>query len=78
MAAFVVSAELPDDVTIAALATQLLCSAEAPALSGAEFVVGHGWFGLRSHPRPSTSISFGGPALPPWLDDVLREAIGAR
>ena len=27
-----------------------------------------GWFGLRSHPRPAGSISFGGPAMP----DVVR------
>ena len=32
--------------------------------SGAELVAGAGWFGLRSHPRPSGSISFGGPAVP--------------
>ena len=43
------------------------------ALAGAELVVGRGWLGLRSHPRPSTSIVFGGPELPPWFDAVLEE-----
>ena len=30
------------------------------------------WIGLRSHPHPEASISFGGPELPPWVDDTLR------
>ena len=55
------------------------CAARTPpALSGAELVAGDGWFGLRSHPRPGGSISFGGPALPDWLDDALREIVEAR
>ena len=36
-------------------------------------MVGPGWVGLRSHPRPSASITFGGPAVPGWLDDTLRD-----
>ena len=31
-----------------------------------------GWFGLRSHPNPAATISFGGPAIPEWLDGTLR------
>ena len=36
-------------------------------------IVGPGWRGLRSHPRPGGSIVFGGPALPAWFGDVLGE-----
>lgn len=60
------------------LAAHLVCSREAPALSGAELAAGAGWFGLRSHPRPSGSVSFGGPDLPGWLDGALRDIVGAR
>jgi hypothetical protein len=59
------------------LAAHLVCSREAPALSGAELVAGTGWFGLRSHPRPSGSVSFGGPDLPGWLDGALQDIVGA-
>ena len=59
------------------LVAHLLCSPDAPALSGAELVAGPGWFGLRRHPRPAGAISFGGPALPDWLDDTLRQIVGA-
>jgi hypothetical protein len=41
-------------------------------------VTGAGWFGLRSHPRPIGSISFGGPAVPDWFDDALREVAQPR
>jgi NAD(P)-dependent dehydrogenase (short-subunit alcohol dehydrogenase family) len=73
---FVVSAEsdeIPDE-----LAAHLVCSPEAVGLTGAELVSGAGWFGLRSHPRPIGSISFGGPAVPPWFDDTLREVVAPR
>ena len=42
------------------------------ALSGAELAVGDGWFGLRSHPRPLGSISFGGPNAP----ELVRRRAG--
>ena len=61
-----------DEQTITALVGHLLCGAATPELSGAELVVGRGWFGVRSHPRPSASITFGGPELPEWIDDALR------
>ena len=63
---------------LAELAAYLVCSPEAIDLAGAELVAGTGWFGLRSHPRPIGSISFGGPALPSWFDDTLREVVPAR
>ncbi|MFZ6003338.1 MAG: SDR family NAD(P)-dependent oxidoreductase [Actinomycetota bacterium] len=77
--AFSVSVEAPldgDGAVLGELAAHLLCSADAPALSGAELVAGDGWLGLRSHPRPSASITFGGPAVPDWLDDTLRRIVG--
>jgi len=58
------------------LTAHLLGQTEASALAGAELVVGDGWIGLRSHPRPSGSITFGGPGLPDWLDGTLREIVG--
>ncbi len=59
------------------LVAHLLAHPEAAALAGAELVVGAGWLGLRSHPRPIGSITYGGPALPEWLDVTLREVVGA-
>jgi NAD(P)-dependent dehydrogenase (short-subunit alcohol dehydrogenase family) len=59
----------------AELVAHLVGSPEAAGLAGAELVAGAGWFGLRSHPRPSGSISFGGPTVPPWFDDTLREVV---
>ena len=40
-------------------------------------MIGAGWLGLRSHPRPIGSITYGGPAVPDWLDATLREIVGA-
>lgn len=58
------------------LVATLLTNPDSSALAGAELVVGSGWIGLRSHPRPTGSIVYGGPALPDWLDDTLREIVG--
>ena len=73
---FAVSAE--SDEVPAELAAHLVCSPEAPGLAGAELVSGAGWFGLRSHPRPIGSISFGGPDVPAWFDEALREVVQTR
>ncbi len=59
------------------LVAHLLSHSEAKDLAGAELVIGDGWLGLRSHPRPIGSITFGGPAVPDWLDGTLREIVGA-
>jgi NAD(P)-dependent dehydrogenase (short-subunit alcohol dehydrogenase family) len=59
------------------LVAHLLADPEAGALAGAELVAGPGWLGLRSHPRPIGSVTFGGPAVPAWLDPVLRDMVGA-
>ncbi|MEX2293511.1 MAG: SDR family NAD(P)-dependent oxidoreductase [Acidimicrobiales bacterium] len=58
------------------IVAHLLCSDAAAPLSGAELAVGAGWFGLRSHPHPSGSITFGGPAIPDWFDNALRDILG--
>jgi hypothetical protein len=63
--------------TVAHLATHLLEAPDTSSLSGAELVVASGWFGLRSHPAPATSISYGGPAVPEWLDGILRGVVGS-
>jgi NAD(P)-dependent dehydrogenase (short-subunit alcohol dehydrogenase family) len=73
---FTVSAEA--DGVSAELVAHLVCSPESVGLAGAELVAGAGWFGLRSHPRPIGSISYGGPAVPAWFDDVLREVVQPR
>jgi NAD(P)-dependent dehydrogenase (short-subunit alcohol dehydrogenase family) len=62
----------------AELTGHLLTHPDAGALAGAELVVGVGWLGLRSHPRPACSVIYGGPAVPGWLDTTLREVVGAR
>jgi NAD(P)-dependent dehydrogenase (short-subunit alcohol dehydrogenase family) len=59
------------------LVAHLLGTPDAGALAGAELAVGEGWLGLRSHPRPIGSITYGGPAVPGWLDTALREVVGA-
>ncbi|BDX32826.1 hypothetical protein TUM20985_33730 [Mycobacterium antarcticum] len=74
--AFAISAESED--VPARFAAHLACSPEAVSLAGAELASQTSWFGLRSHPRPIGSISFGGPAVPGWFDDVLREIVAPR
>jgi hypothetical protein len=54
----------------------LVAAEETGALSGAELVAGADWFGIRRHPRPAGTIYYGGPAVPPWVDDALRDMLG--
>jgi len=78
--AFAASIEAREEVAgrpAGELVAHLLSHPDATALAGAELVVGDGWLGLRSHPRAIGSVSFGGPALPDWLDGTLREIVGA-
>ncbi|MHB1519402.1 MAG: SDR family NAD(P)-dependent oxidoreductase [Acidimicrobiales bacterium] len=78
--AFAVSLEAPEEAIAAVageLAAHMLGHGDAAELGGAELVVGDGWLGLRSHPRPIGTVTYGGPALPPWLDAALREIAGA-
>ncbi len=61
------------------LVAHLLCTPDVAPLAGAELVVGTGWIGLRSHPRPVGTVVYGGPAVPAWLDGALGEiASGTR
>jgi hypothetical protein len=76
VAAFAISDEGGDAAATAELVAHVLCHPDGPALSGAELAGGSGWLGMRSHPRPKASVTYGGPAVPSWLDDVLREAVG--
>jgi NAD(P)-dependent dehydrogenase (short-subunit alcohol dehydrogenase family) len=78
--AFAVSVEAEREAslaTVADLATYLVRDPGSGALSGAELAVTSDWLGVRSHPRPAGTISFGGPALPEWLDRAVRELVGA-
>ncbi len=59
------------------LAAHLLAHPDSAALAGAEMVVSEKWLGLRSHPRPIGTVTYGGPAIPDWLDGSLREIVGA-
>ena len=58
--------------TVGELVAYLVGVDDSGALSGAELVATAEWIGLRSHPHPDASISFGGPELPSWVDDTLR------
>jgi NAD(P)-dependent dehydrogenase (short-subunit alcohol dehydrogenase family) len=81
VAASVVTVEALDSSSRRAgaeLAAGMLCSPDGSALSGAELLVGRGWFGLCSHPSAATSISYGGPTLPDWFDAALRRTITGR
>jgi NAD(P)-dependent dehydrogenase (short-subunit alcohol dehydrogenase family) len=78
VSAFAISDEGGDPAATAALAAHLVGHPESPALSGAELVVGPGWLGLRSHPRPIGSTVLGAPAVPGWLDGVLRAVVGVE
>jgi predicted secreted protein len=76
--AFALSLESADDAgrhCAAELMAHLVAHADSAALSGAELVVASGFFGLRSHPNPAATISYGGPAIPSWLDGALRDIV---
>ena len=74
-AASIETSELDAAEPVGELVAHLLGHPEATALAGAELVVGAGWIGLRSHPRPIGSLVYGGPAVPDWLDATLREIV---
>ena len=76
-AASIEASEAAAGHAVGELVAHLLGHPEATALAGAELVVGAGWIGIRSHPRPIVSITYGGPAVPDWLDATLREVVSA-
>jgi hypothetical protein len=78
--AFAASVEASEDRAgqpVGELVAHLLSGPDTAALAGAELVIGGGWLGLRSHPRPIGSVTYGGPAVPDWLDGTLREIVAA-
>jgi NAD(P)-dependent dehydrogenase (short-subunit alcohol dehydrogenase family) len=78
--AFAVSVEADEEAAgpaAGALVAHLVGHPDTTKLAGAELVIGTGWLGLRSHPRPNGSVTYGGSALPGWLDAALREIAGA-
>ena len=60
---------------VAHLAARLLWSGDAGALRGAELVARPGWIGVRSHPGPAATASYGTSAIPPWITDWLRDVV---
>ena len=56
----------------AELVAHLVSGADVAALSGAELVAASDWVGLRRHPVPVGTVSYGGPAIPDWLDGAMR------
>jgi hypothetical protein len=80
VAAFTTSIEAPEPraaTPTGELVAHVLTHPEAAALAGAELAVGDGWVGLRAHPRPAGTVTYGGPAVPPWFDTTLREIVDA-
>jgi hypothetical protein len=76
--AFAISVEAaqpPALASAAEIAAYLVSASDAGALSGAEFVADAEWFGLRSHPHPGGTITFGGPEVPDWVDGALRAMV---
>ncbi|MFO7591784.1 MAG: SDR family NAD(P)-dependent oxidoreductase [Acidimicrobiia bacterium] len=76
--AFSISVEAPHASArqpAAELAAYLVRGTDTSALSGAELAVDSEWLGLRSHPNPGGTISFGGPEVPGWLDGALRAMV---
>jgi NAD(P)-dependent dehydrogenase (short-subunit alcohol dehydrogenase family) len=65
-------ADLP---ALAALVARLAVTEDTLALRGAELVVGEGWVGVRSHPGPIATVSFGSIEIPDWVDGALRSVL---
>ncbi len=59
------------------LAAHLLTHPDVTPLAGAGLVVREGWIGLRRHPQPIGTVTYGGPVVPSWLDNALREIVAA-
>jgi hypothetical protein len=78
MDAFAIGVETDSDArypAVGELLAHLVGAEGGGSLSGCELVASADWIGLRSHPGPSGSISFGGPELPPWVDGTLRDLV---
>lgn len=76
--AFAIGVEAASDsccTTVGELVAHLIASDDTASMSGAELVATAEWIGLRSHPHPAASVSFGGPELPTWIDGTLRDIV---
>ena len=78
MAISVESVAAGDTEALAALAARLAAAADTRGLRGAELAVGRGWIGIRSHPGPVATVSFGSTDIPDWVDSALRLAVTNR
>ena len=67
------TAEPADHQPVAQLAARLLWSGDAGPLRGAEMFARPGWIGVRSHPGPAATASYGSVAIPPWVGDWLGQ-----
>jgi NAD(P)-dependent dehydrogenase (short-subunit alcohol dehydrogenase family) len=66
----------PDDLrTLGHLVGRLARSQDGLSLRGAELAAGPGWVGLRSHPGPAASVTFGGPEISTGVIDALKQAL---
>ena len=72
------TAERADREPLAQLVARMLFAADASALRGAEMFARPGWLGIRSHPGPAATVSYGTPQVPSWVGDWLREAAPIR
>ncbi len=71
-----VESEQPSDVAaVGQLVARLIGADDTLALRGGELAAGRGWIGLRSHPGPGVTVSFGDPTgpVPGWVDQLLAE-----
>jgi hypothetical protein len=78
--AFSISYEGRDSADARALgefAGRLAWAGDATSLVGAELVVSHGWAGIRRHPGPIATVSYGGPAIPEWVGSTIQEVLGS-
>lgn len=75
-AAGIEAADAEAGPVVGEVTAHLLAEPEAAPLAGAELVVGPGWLGLRSHPRPIGTVAYGGPAVPDWIDEAFAEMVG--
>jgi hypothetical protein len=69
------SAAPADNDALAHLVARLVAADDTVALRGAELVVQQEWVGIRSHPGPIATVSFGGPTVPEWVPEALRHAL---
>jgi NAD(P)-dependent dehydrogenase (short-subunit alcohol dehydrogenase family) len=65
-----------DDIEpVAQFVARVACADDGLPLAGAELAAGPGWIGLRAHPAPLATLSFGFGPVPGWIDPTLRQVI---